>query len=164
MSAKNTAVSGPEIVITRKFAAPRALVFAAWTEPQHLAQWWGPKNFTNPICEWDARAGGKIYDVMRGPDGTNYPMGGKFIEVVAPEKLIMTTGALDEKGVLMFEFHHTVTFVELKGATTVTIRSRIMRANEGTQHYTNGYRAGMTQSLEKLAELVEGLAAREIVS
>jgi len=44
-------------VITREFDAPRELVFKAWTDPKHLAQWWGPKGFTNPVCEWDVRPG-----------------------------------------------------------------------------------------------------------
>src|SRR5277367_3819372 len=67
---------GREFIITREFAAPRKLVFQAWTDPKHLAQWWGPRGFTNPVCEWDVRPGGKIYDVMRGPNGTDYPLGG----------------------------------------------------------------------------------------
>ncbi len=163
MPAKNNPSPDQEIVITRDFAAPRELVFRAWTEPAHLARWWGPKGFTNPVYQWDARAGGKIYDVMRGPDGTEYPMGGQFLEVSAPEKLVMTCGALDANGALMFEFQHTVMFTEQKDVTTVTIRSRILRTTEGADKYTNGYRAGMTQSLERLAELVEHGTDREIV-
>src|SRR5471030_2367466 len=94
---------GQEFIITREFAAPRELVFAAWTDPKMLAQWWGPKGFSNLVCEWDARPGGKIYVVMRGPDGTDYPMGGEVREVVAPEKLVTVTGALDEQGKFLFE-------------------------------------------------------------
>ena len=59
---------GREFVITREFDAPRELVFQAWTDPKHLAEWWGPRGFTNPVCQWDARPGGKIYDVMRAQD------------------------------------------------------------------------------------------------
>ena len=58
MPAKNNPSPDQEIVITRDFAAPRELVFRAWTEPAHLARWWGPKGFTNPVYQWDARAGG----------------------------------------------------------------------------------------------------------
>ena len=155
MPAKNKPSPDQEIVITRDFAAQRELVFLAWTEPERLARWWGPKGFTNPVCQWDARAGGKIYDVMRGPDGTDYPMGGQFTEVSPPEKLVMTCGALDAKGALMFEFRHTITFMEEKGTTTVTVRSRLLTTSEGSDRFTNGYRAGMTQSLERLAGLVE---------
>jgi uncharacterized protein YndB with AHSA1/START domain len=163
MAAKNSSRPGQEIVITRRFNAPRELLFATWTDPRHLARWWGPAGFTNPVCQWDARVGGKIHDVMRGPDGTEYPMGGKFRELVAPEKLVMTCGALDGKGALLFEFEHTVTFAGQDGVTTVTIRSRLLSASAGAEKYTNGYRAGMTQSLERLAELAEDTASREIV-
>src|ERR1700728_3834836 len=60
---------GKEFVITREFDAPRELVFKAWTDPKYLAQWWGPRGFTNPVCEWDARPGREIYVVMRAPNG-----------------------------------------------------------------------------------------------
>ena len=59
-----------QLRITRVFDAPREVVFKAWTDPQLLAQWWGPKGFTNPVCELDARPGGAIRVHMRGPDGT----------------------------------------------------------------------------------------------
>jgi uncharacterized protein YndB with AHSA1/START domain len=155
--------AGREIVISRLFPAPRELVFRAWTEADQLARWWGPNGFTNPVCEWDARPGGKIYDVMRAPDGTEYPMGGQFKEITPPEKLVMVCGALDAKGAPMFEFQHTVTFVEKLGATTVTITSRILNATEGSDQYTNGYRMGMTQSLDRLAGILAGRPDREIV-
>src|SRR5271170_4851264 len=116
---------GKEFVITREFDAPRELLFKAWTDPKHLAQWWGPKGFTNPVCEWDARPGKKIYVVMRAPNGTDYPMGGEFREVAAPERLVFTSGALDAKGKMIFEFLHTVTFVERNGRTELTIHSRV---------------------------------------
>ena len=60
------------VTITRVFDAPRALVWAAWTDPKRMAQWWGPKGFTNPVCELDLRVGGKIRIDMRAPDGTRY--------------------------------------------------------------------------------------------
>ena len=59
-----------EITITRVFNAPRALVFKAWADASELAQWWGPKGFTNPVCELDVRVGGAIRIQMRSPDGS----------------------------------------------------------------------------------------------
>src|SRR5665213_1489963 len=88
--------TGQEFVITRALAAPRDLVFKAWTDAQHIAQWWGPRGFTNPVCEWKARPGQAIHVVMRAPNGTDYPMGGEFREIVAPERMVFTSGALDE--------------------------------------------------------------------
>lgn len=72
-----------ELTLTRVFDAPRALVYKMWTDPKHLAEWFGPKQFTNPKCEVDARVGGRIHVVMRAPwgqrtsDGWRVPRGGE---------------------------------------------------------------------------------------
>ncbi|MEI9863084.1 MAG: SRPBCC domain-containing protein [Limisphaerales bacterium] len=147
--------AGREFTITREFAAPRELVFKAWTDPKYLAHWWGPRGFTNPVCEWDVRPGGKIYDVMRAPNGERYPMGGEFREIVTPEKLVFSCGTLDEKGDLLFEFLHTVTFAERNGKTLLTIQSRVLNTTTEANKYIGGFEMGMTSSLEKLAELLE---------
>src|ERR1700678_1250094 len=82
---------GRELVLTRTFDAPRSLVFKAWIDPKHLAQWWGPKGFTNPVCDMDVRPGGAIRIVMRAPDDApaqfrgDHPMTGVFREIVEPE-------------------------------------------------------------------------------
>ncbi len=146
--------TGQEFIITREFAAPRELVFKAWTNPEQLAQWWGPRGFTNPLCEWDPRPGKKIHVVMRAPNGTNYPMGGEFREIAAPERLVFTTGALDDAGKMLFEILHTLTLVEQKGKTKLTLHSQVINATPGAEKYIGGFDAGMTQSLEKLAELL----------
>ena len=82
MAAQTKSLAEREITITRIFDAPRALVFKAWTDAAQLAQWWGPKGFTNPVCEIDARVGGAIRIHMRAPDGAIYPMGGEIREIV----------------------------------------------------------------------------------
>ena len=146
--------SGREFVITREFTAPRELVFRAWTDPNQLAQWWGQKGFTNPVCEWDARPGGKIHDVMRAPNGMEHPMGGEFREIVPPERLVLMCGALDANGKFLFEFLHTATFTERNGKTKLTLVSRVLKTTAEADKYINGFEAGMTQSLERLADLV----------
>src|SRR5215208_1788707 len=85
------------IVITRVFDAPRALVFKAWTDPRHVARWWGPKDFTNPVCEMDVRPGGAITIHMRGPDGVMYPSKGVFHEIVEPERLVFSNTAMEDE-------------------------------------------------------------------
>ena len=94
MSPKNNPLHEPaedrEFVITRVFDAPRSLVFKMWTDPKHMAHWWGPKGFTNPVCEMDVRPGGAWRIVMRGPDGGEHPAKGVYREVVAPGRLVMT--------------------------------------------------------------------------
>ncbi|HEX3856835.1 MAG TPA: SRPBCC domain-containing protein [Verrucomicrobiae bacterium] len=154
--AKGENLVGKEFIITREYDAPRELVWLACTDAKHLAQWWGPRGFTAPVCEWDAQLGNKIYVVMRAPNGTRYPMGGEFLEVIAPEKLVTMTGALDDKGDLMFEFRHTLTLVEQDGKTKLTMRSRLMKMiAPDAEKYIGGFEAGMTQSLERLTDVVE---------
>ncbi len=153
MSPSKSKSADNEIVITRVFNAPRALVYQAWTHPVHLARWWGPRGFTNPRCEMDVRPGGIIRIDMRAPNGAVYPMSGIYLELIEPEQITLTTGALDEKGALMFEFLHVVNFAEKNGKTTLTIRSRVIKTiAPDAAKYIGGFEAGMTQSLEKLAE------------
>jgi len=76
------------LIITRTFDAPRALVWRAFSDPFHLRQWWGPKGFTNPVCELDFRPGGHWHHVMRGPDGREYPTDSTFIEIVPEERIV----------------------------------------------------------------------------
>jgi uncharacterized protein YndB with AHSA1/START domain len=78
-----------EVVITRIFDAPRALVFQAWTDPKQMAQWWGPHGMSNPICEMDVRPGGAYRIVMRNPNGVDYPMKGVYREVVKACRLAL---------------------------------------------------------------------------
>jgi uncharacterized protein YndB with AHSA1/START domain len=113
-----------EITITRTFDAPRALVFQAWTDAAMLAQWWGPKGFTNPRCEFDAKVGGVIRIDMRAPDGAIYPMQGEIREIVPPERLVFTNMALDANGNAMTAGLTTVTFAEEGGKTTLILHTR----------------------------------------
>src|SRR5262249_55727449 len=124
------------------------------TDPKHLAQWWGPRGFTNPVCEWDVRPGGRIFDVMRAPNGEDYPMGGEFREIVPPARLVFSCGPLDATEKMLFEFRHTVTFVETGGKTKLTIASRVMMATAEANKYIGGYEMGMTLSLERLAGIL----------
>ena len=73
-----------DFVLTRVLDAPRTLVFQAWTDPRHVTHWWGPKGFSNPVCEMDVRPGGAHRVVMRSSDGVDYPITGFYQEVVPP--------------------------------------------------------------------------------
>ncbi len=143
-----------ELVITRVFDAPRALVFAAWTDPKQLAAWWGPEGFTNPVCEADPRPGGAIRIHMRAPDGIVYPMTGSYREVHRPERLVFTSAALDEKGKPLFTVLNSVVFVEERGKTVLTLRARVIETTDRAAPYLKGMEAGWTQSLVRLGALV----------
>ena len=145
-----------ELTLTRILKAPRALVFKAWTDPKMLAAWWGPKGFTNPRCEADARPGGAIHIDMRAPDGTIYPMDGCYEEVVAPERLVFKSGALDKNGKTIFTVLTTVTFTEAAGKTTLTMHARVAEIFDAVaERHLAGMNEGWNQSLDRLGVLVE---------
>jgi len=149
-----------EVTITRVLHAPRALVFAAWTEPKHLAQWWGPKGFTNPVCEIDVRIGGALRIHMRGPDGSIYPMKGEFREILPPERLAFTNIALDEAGTAILEGFTTVTFADDGGKTRLTLHTRARAVVDKAAAYLQGMEMGWTMSIDKLEALLTPAAAR----
>src|ERR1700704_5823970 len=126
-----TSTTDREIVTTRVVDAPREHVFEAWTDPKHVAQWWGPNGFTNTIQEMDVRPGGVWRLIMHGPDGVDHPNRIVYIEVVKPERLVYNHGGPeeDEHG----QFHVTVTFDEEDGKTRVTMRSIFPTAEERDQ-------------------------------
>jgi len=147
-----------DLVMTRVFDAPRDLVFKAWTETKHVAQWWGPKRFTNPVCEMDVRPGGAIRIHMRAPDALVYPMTGVFQEIVVPERLVFVSSALDDKGNSMFDVLSTVTFADQRGKTALTLQLRVIKATAVAPQYLKGMEMGWTQSLDRLGELLGSLA------
>ncbi len=140
-----------ELVLTRVFDAPRELVFKVWTDPKHLALWWGPHGFTNPVCDLDLRPGGAIRIHMRGPDGTVYPTTGIYQEIVESERIVFTNAALDANGDPMFEVLTTVTFAEEGGKTKQILRARVINKTAQAAQYLAGMEVGWTQSLERLA-------------
>ncbi len=161
-SKKAAAGAAKELVLTRTFDAPRALVFKVWTDPKHLTRWWSPYGFTNPVCEADAKPGGVLRIDMKGPDGTVYPMKGVFDEVVAPERLVFTCFAHeDASGNPGLEVLTTVTFAERDGKTSLTIRAVVVKVAPESAGAVAGMELGWTQSLERLeAEVAEAHAGR----
>lgn len=138
-----------EIIIARVFDAPRALVWKAWTEREHIVQWWGPTGFTNTTQTMEVRPGGVWLHVMHGPDGTDYPNKITFIEVVKPELLIYHHGDEGKPGY----FHVTVTFAEERGKTKLTMRSLFPTA-EARNFVVEKYHAieGGNQTLDRLGQ------------
>lgn len=160
-----------ELRFTRMIDAPRALVFRAWTDPVHFARWWGPHGMTNPICEIDLRPGGSYRIVMRDEAGHDYPVSGTYIEIVEPERLVMTVAATDhppewhaqlnqylphDAGEPALAQTWTVTFEEYGGKTRLTILDRFASGAERDGAMQLGHAEGAAQSLERLAALVEG--------
>lgn len=156
-----------ELRITRTFNAPRELVWKAWTDQKMIQKWWGPRGVTNPICEWDARPGGKIYIVMLagkelGPaEGMKWPMKGTFKEVVPQSRLVFAGGALDDldRGSDTFiEQEITVDFEDIGGKTKMNLHLVITKV-EGPKAPAalQGMTQGWNQQVDKLGEMLENV-------
>jgi uncharacterized protein YndB with AHSA1/START domain len=152
-----------EIVISRVFAAPRAMVWGALADPWQVGQWWGPKGFTTTMLEMDLRAGGKWRLVMHGPDGTDYPNEMVFTAVVPMERIeLELTGG--RAGAELLHFHKTLTFTEEEGGTRFTIRITFATAEERDRNVREyGSIEGGKQTMERLdaylRERAAGIAA-----
>lgn len=145
-----------EIVITRVFDAPRALVFEAWTDPKHVPHWWGPTGFTNTVHEIDVRPGGVWRFVMHGPDGVDYDNKIVYLEVVPPERLVYLHGAdrEDDPG----DFRVIVTFDEEEGRTRLTMRTIFPSAEARDKTLKEvGALEGARQTLDRLAAYLAGM-------
>jgi uncharacterized protein YndB with AHSA1/START domain len=113
---KDVEASGREVVNTRIFDAPRVLVFKAFRDADHLAQWWGPQGFTNTFHRFDFRPGGLWRFAMHSPDGVTYQNESVFTDIVEPERIVLRhLGPIHE-------FQLTITFEDQDGKTRLTWR------------------------------------------
>jgi uncharacterized protein YndB with AHSA1/START domain len=141
------------IVGTRVFDAPRELVFAAFTDPKHLAQWWGPDGFTTTTSRFEFRKGGVWRFVMHGPDGRDYQNLITFDEIVAPERIAYRHGGADD--VEPVQFNTTLTFEDLGGKTRLTWHGTFPSAEERVRVIKEyGADKGLVQTMARLAEYV----------
>lgn len=136
------------LTLTRIFHAPPALVFRAWTDPAHLAEWWGPKGFTLPFCEIDFRPGGAYRVCMRSPEGEDYWVGGVYLEIIEPKRLMFSWSHEEDGGRRGHETHVTVTLEEWQGKTKLTLTQSVFESEaDRTEH-----NAGWSDSLDRLAD------------
>jgi uncharacterized protein YndB with AHSA1/START domain len=144
------ATADREIVIERLLEAPRELVFDVWTDPHHVAEWYGPSGFTLTTKQMDVRAGGTWTFTMHGPDGVNYPNKIAFIEVVRPERLIYLHNGDDGKP---GGFEVTLTFQSRGAKTLLTMRS-VFESAAARDWVVKEHRAieGANQTLDRFQE------------
>jgi uncharacterized protein YndB with AHSA1/START domain len=144
------------IVGTRVFDAPRELVWTAWTDPKHLAQWWGPIGFTTTTSAFDMRPGGVWRFVMHGPDGRDYQNRITFDEIVKPERIVYRHGGGED--VEPVQFTQTVTFEDVGGKTKLIWRGVFPSAAERERVIKEyGADKGLVQTLSRLADYVAAL-------
>ena len=142
--------------IIRVFDAPRRVVFKAWIDPEQLARWWGPRGFTHPLCEVDARPGGAIRIIMRAPDGMSHEVKGVFREINEPERLVFTNRAIGSQGEPLLEGLTTVSFTEQEGKTTMTLETSAVALLPEARSMLDGMNDGWNQSLERLTMVLAG--------
>ncbi len=145
----------PAITVTRTIAAPRALVWDAFTDPVHAGRWWGPNGFTTTTKRMDVRAGGVWEFTMHGPDGRDWPNKITYREVVKPERLVYVHGDDGEDAL----FSTVVTFIADGERTQVhmiaTFPSVEMRDKQAAEV---GAVEGAAQHLDNMAAYVEAMA------
>lgn len=149
-----------EMVITRIFDAPRELVWKAWTEPEHLMRWWGPRGFTSPTCKIDLRVGGQYFFCMRSADGQDYYTTGVYRKIDPLHELVYTDSLADEHGKVVppsyygmdtefpLELEVVVTFEDFDGKTKMTLKQTGLPVSETK----NQAEVGWNESFDKLAE------------
>jgi len=146
-----------DLIISRVLDAPLERVWRAWTNPQELQQWWGPRGVTIPVCTWEAQPGGQIEIVMLAGEelgdlkGSEWPMTGQFKEVVSHKKLVYTSNAImDNKPII--ESINTVTFEEHDGKTKLTLHVAVTKATAEADGPLASMKMGWTQTIDKLEE------------
>lgn len=139
------------LVITRIFDAPRRLVFKAWTEPEHLARWWGPRGHTTSVSEMDFRPGGAYRFRMRSPEGVVHWWHGTIREIVEPERIVWSCMLDDADGKPVYaETLLTVTFEDHGAKTRLTLHQGVFE----TVTARDGHHAGWNSGLDRLAEVL----------
>ena len=141
-----------EIKIIRVYDAPVQLVWDAWTDPEQVAQWWGPRGFTLTTHSKDLRAGGHWHYTMHGPDGTDYPNKTHYFEVEPCAKLVYDHGANDNQPPL---FRVTVHFSESDGKTLMDMTATCPTPEAAAEMRKFIKQAGGNATWDRLAEYLE---------
>jgi uncharacterized protein YndB with AHSA1/START domain len=155
---KHGATNPPALVISRRFAAPRGLVFKAWSSAEHMKRWFSPAGLTVPEAEIDFRPGGVCAICMRTADGKDYWTRGSYLEIAPPERLVFDGGVTIE-GKERFKVHTIVTFAAEGDATLMTVRQDYEILDPAFGDAVAGASEGWRTTLDKLASEVARIAA-----
>lgn len=127
------------LTISRVFDAPPRLVFIAWSKPEHLVRWFGPKDFTLPFCEQDFRGGGAYRFCMHAPDGTNHWVWGEYLEISEYDRLVFTWVRQDDKPAPWVDNRVTLTFEEHEGKTRFTMHHALFATQQDRDEHDGGW-------------------------
>ena len=144
-----------EIIMTRVFDAPRELVFKVMTDPQHLAKWWGPRQYTTVVDKMDVKPGGLWRYVQRGADGSEFGFHGVYHSIIAPERVVDTFEFEGMPGHVLME---TSIFEALPdGKTKLTVSSVFQSVADRDGMLQSGMEFGTNESYERFDELLATL-------
>jgi uncharacterized protein YndB with AHSA1/START domain len=145
-----------ELLITRVFDAPRALVFETWSKPEHLVHWWGPAGFTLPTHQMEFRPGGAIRFCMRSPEGHDHWMVGAYREIVQASRIVFVSSIDDDPS---HQVTTTVMFTDEGGKTKVTVQQLFTFESDATRGAEKGWASSLDRLLKLLAQLTAASAA-----
>ena len=149
--------SDREIVGSRIMDAPPELVFKAYTDPELIPRWWGPRRYTTTVDKMDVRPGGVWRFVHRAADGGEYAFNGVYREIVPPKRLVYT---FNYEGAPGHEAVETVTFEEAEGGKTRMTDHMLFETREERDGMLNsGMEEGAAETIDRLAELLRELQA-----
>ena len=147
-------IADREIAISRMLNAPRELVWKVWTEPEHIAKWWGPNGFTNTIKEMDVRPDGMWLHTMHGPDGTDYPNKAVYKEVVKPERIVYVHSAPGFTATVTFEAVYNKTKLTMSMVfDSIEVKDLVVKAHGAIE--------GQVQTINRLEEYLSGMQVGE---
>jgi len=145
------------LVITRMLDAPRDLVYRVWTEPEHLMQWWGPKDWTTTSYSQDLRVGGQWRARISGPDGTAFWHEGVFREIVEGKRLVFSHAWVYDDGRRSIETEVRVTFSDAGARTKLTFEQGVFDTTLNRDNHAVGWN-GCMDNLERYLSVRAGEA------
>ena len=140
-----------EVYMRREFAAPRAALFAAWTDERLIARWWASGDYTTLACTMDVRPGGAWSRRLMAPDGGLISEHGVYREVVAPERLVFTYSSEGAR-VVDRETLVTVTFIDRGERTVLTLRHSGLPTEEARDFHDGGWERCLDRFTTSLPE------------
>jgi uncharacterized protein YndB with AHSA1/START domain len=152
---KNTrmnVISDCEIVMSRTFNAPRALLFKLYTDPKHIAQFFGPRKYENIVDRMEVRVGGTWRFVQRDGEGKEFAFSGVYKEIDSPKRLVYTFEFEGMPGHVILE---TLTFDEINGKTILTANALFQNKEDLDGMLNSGMESGAEETWDRLAELLE---------
>ena len=148
-----------ELLIVRSFAAPARLLFALWSEPEHLVHWMGPQGFECPHAETDLRVGGAYRVLIRSPDSGDNWFGGVYREIEPDRKLVFTFTWDNDGPSAGVETLITITFAEQDGQTVQTFHQAPFRDAERRDSHKGGWTQAFDKQQAYATEITKGVPA-----